>query len=282
MFVEQAEDGVTYAEKIAAEDRLLDPARPARGARARRCARCSPHVGARVALSDGTLLGVHRAALLRCRAAATRGAAPASGRRGVFEHDGRLLLGCTPGALELLRGAAARRPRDGRRVLPARSRAARPRVGASRSGGGAIPARRRGSGWGAPCSVASGITPAQTSQRVVLLVVSGGPVRILAEASSIGSASTAVAFSSFSLGGRTSPSGRARCVRRSPRSAASFSLGSSTRPRAAEQHHRAVVGRVVHRRAREHEAVDQRDGQARRRAGARAPAACGSRRAPWQ
>ena len=35
--------------------------------------------------------------------------------------DGRLLYGATPGTLELLRGAAARPPRDGRRGLPART-----------------------------------------------------------------------------------------------------------------------------------------------------------------
>ena len=40
---------------------------------------------------------------------------------------------------------------------------------------------------------------------------------------------------------------------------------------AAEQHHRAVVGGVVHRRAREHQTVDQRDGQAGARAGGERP-----------
>ena len=42
-------------------------------------------------LADGTLLGVHRAAL-----------AQAGAPDGVTVHDGRLLLGCRPGALELL------------------------------------------------------------------------------------------------------------------------------------------------------------------------------------
>ncbi len=92
-FVEQSEDGVTYAEKIAAEDRLLDPSRPAvelvRVVRA-----LHPHVGARVALADGTLIGVHRAALLEGK--------QESPGKGVFAHDGRLLLACAPGMLELL------------------------------------------------------------------------------------------------------------------------------------------------------------------------------------
>jgi methionyl-tRNA formyltransferase len=59
-YVEQAAEGVTYAEKITAADRDLDPARPAeeleRVVRALR-----PHIGARAALGDGTYLGVHAA-----------------------------------------------------------------------------------------------------------------------------------------------------------------------------------------------------------------------------
>jgi methionyl-tRNA formyltransferase len=91
-FVEQPQDGVTYAEKLIAADRLLDPARPA--VELERVVRAlHPHVGARVALADGTLLGVQRAALT--------GDAP-SDTPGPREHDGRLLLDCSPGALELL------------------------------------------------------------------------------------------------------------------------------------------------------------------------------------
>ena len=90
-FLEQAEQGVTYAEKIGPEDRLLDPARPA--AEAERVVRAlHPHIGARVALPDGSLLGVHRAALLH---------SPAIGA-GVTARDGRLLLDCSPGVLELI------------------------------------------------------------------------------------------------------------------------------------------------------------------------------------
>jgi len=90
---EQPEDGVTYAEKITAEDRLLDPSRPAveleRAVRA-----LTPHIGARAALPAGDLLGVSRASL----AADVRDAEP-----GVHVRGERLLLGCSPGALELLR-----------------------------------------------------------------------------------------------------------------------------------------------------------------------------------
>jgi methionyl-tRNA formyltransferase len=89
-FAEQDEDGVTYAEKITTEDRLLDPDRPA--VELERVVRAlHPHIGARVALADGTLLGVQRAALVQVGAPG-----------GVRAHDGRLLLGCQPGTLELL------------------------------------------------------------------------------------------------------------------------------------------------------------------------------------
>jgi methionyl-tRNA formyltransferase len=91
-FVEQSEQGVTYAEKIGSEDRLLDPGRPA--AELERVVRAlHPHIGARLSLADGTLLGVHRAAL----ATSDLERAP-----GVAMREGRLLLDCTPGVLELM------------------------------------------------------------------------------------------------------------------------------------------------------------------------------------
>jgi methionyl-tRNA formyltransferase len=91
--VAQPSEGVTYAEKLTAADRTLDPGRPA--AELERTVRAlHPHVGARLELADGTLLGVRRAAL------AAGGDAPAPGE--LAEHEGRLLLGCTPGALALL------------------------------------------------------------------------------------------------------------------------------------------------------------------------------------
>ncbi len=92
-FAEQDESGVTYAEKIGPQDRLLDPSRPA--AELERVVRAlQPHIGARVALSDATLLGVHRASL------PARGGEPEG--RGVIASDGRLLLACATGVLELL------------------------------------------------------------------------------------------------------------------------------------------------------------------------------------
>jgi len=106
-FAEQDEEGATYAEKIAAADRLLDPARTAR--ELERVVRAlHPHIGARVALADGTLLGVHRAALLSGEASGAGrpdGAPGAGGEQsppGVSADGGRLLLGCRPGTLELL------------------------------------------------------------------------------------------------------------------------------------------------------------------------------------
>ena len=106
-FLAQAEQGVTYAEKIGPEDRLLDPARPA--AELERLVRAlHPHIGARVALADGTLLGVRRAALADAPSTghpsvgAGAGAGNGEGGPGVAVRGGRLLLACTPGLLELL------------------------------------------------------------------------------------------------------------------------------------------------------------------------------------
>jgi methionyl-tRNA formyltransferase len=91
-FAEQDERLATYAEKITPAERLLDPARPA--VELERMVRAlHPHVGARVAMFDGTLLGVGHATLT--------GSSPPS-RLGVYASDGRLLLGCASGTLELL------------------------------------------------------------------------------------------------------------------------------------------------------------------------------------
>jgi methionyl-tRNA formyltransferase len=59
-FAEQPEEGVTYAEKITAEDRTLDPAAPAE-VNARIVRALHPHIGARLPLGDGSFLGVRRA-----------------------------------------------------------------------------------------------------------------------------------------------------------------------------------------------------------------------------
>ncbi|MFN8131297.1 MAG: methionyl-tRNA formyltransferase [Solirubrobacteraceae bacterium] len=90
-FVEQDDTAATYAEKIAAADRTVDPARPAE-AEARRVRALAPHIGARIDLGDGEMLGV-----LAARPAA---AGPPAG---VLEAGPEgLRYGCTPGALELL------------------------------------------------------------------------------------------------------------------------------------------------------------------------------------
>jgi methionyl-tRNA formyltransferase len=90
--VDQGEDGVTYAEKLGPEDRLLDPSRAA-AELARTVRALTPHIGAHIALPDGTLLGVHEARVL------PEGGPPA----GAVQLDGGVpVLGCARGALELL------------------------------------------------------------------------------------------------------------------------------------------------------------------------------------
>jgi methionyl-tRNA formyltransferase len=59
-WVEQDERGATYAEKITAEDRTLDPEAPAE-VNERIVRALHPHIGARLPLPDGSFLGVHRA-----------------------------------------------------------------------------------------------------------------------------------------------------------------------------------------------------------------------------
>lgn len=104
---EQSGQGVTYAEKIGPADRLLSPSRPA--VELERTVRAlHPHVGARVALADGTLLGVQGAAL----SAPTEVAA--GGYASLYTDGDRLLLRGAPGLLELL---VVQPP--GRRPMPA-------------------------------------------------------------------------------------------------------------------------------------------------------------------
>jgi methionyl-tRNA formyltransferase len=100
-FAEQDEAGVTYAEKVGPEDRLLDPAFTA--SELERLVRAlHPHVGARVALADGTLLGVHRARIVADGALA--GETPVAARPAgtMSAVDGRLLYGARDRPLELL------------------------------------------------------------------------------------------------------------------------------------------------------------------------------------
>jgi methionyl-tRNA formyltransferase len=92
-FRNQADDGVTYAEKIGPEDRRLDPELGA-AALERRVRALHPHVGAWLELPRGERLRVHRAV------AAAGGDGPRPGELAL--GDGRLLYGTASGALELL------------------------------------------------------------------------------------------------------------------------------------------------------------------------------------
>jgi methionyl-tRNA formyltransferase len=92
-FREQPDQGVTYAEKIEPEHRLLDPSLRA-GELERRVRALHPHVGAYIELDSGERLGVRRARL----AAGVDGVAPGA----LAVEDSRLLYGAAQGALELL------------------------------------------------------------------------------------------------------------------------------------------------------------------------------------
>jgi methionyl-tRNA formyltransferase len=58
----QPQDGITYAEKLTAEDRTLDLTRPAEE-NVRIVRALHPHIGARIALPDGGFLGVQEASI---------------------------------------------------------------------------------------------------------------------------------------------------------------------------------------------------------------------------
>jgi methionyl-tRNA formyltransferase len=85
-FAEQDETGVTYAEKIAAEDRILDPTARASDLE-RRVRALTPHVGAAVLTGDGERLGV--------LAATARTAIAGDPPSGELSYAGQeVLLGC--------------------------------------------------------------------------------------------------------------------------------------------------------------------------------------------
>lgn len=100
----QPEEGVTYAEKIDPAERRLDPARPA--SELERIVRAlTPAIGAYMELEAGERLGVDAARV--ADASLVPGA--------VVADDGRLLVGCAEGSLELLRV----RPSGGRSMTAA-------------------------------------------------------------------------------------------------------------------------------------------------------------------
>ncbi|HZV75616.1 MAG TPA: methionyl-tRNA formyltransferase [Conexibacter sp.] len=104
-FDEQDESAVTHAEKITAEDRLLDPVSRSAVELERVVRALNPHVGARLALPDGAYLGVWGAQL-------TTDAALAPGTLG--NEEGRLALSTVAGTLELTQVQP-----PGRRPMPA-------------------------------------------------------------------------------------------------------------------------------------------------------------------
>ncbi len=87
VYGDQDDSAATYAEKIAAADRVLDPARGAAELE-RRVRALHPHIGARLASG----LGV----------SAARVGGPALDRGATEARDGRLFLGTAEGTLELL------------------------------------------------------------------------------------------------------------------------------------------------------------------------------------
>jgi len=91
-FREQPEQGATYAAKIVAADRRLDPSLGA-AALEHKVRALNPHIGTWAELPGERRLGVRRAA-------AREGGGAAPGRLAAL--DGRLLLGTSDGTLELL------------------------------------------------------------------------------------------------------------------------------------------------------------------------------------
>jgi methionyl-tRNA formyltransferase len=85
-FIEQDERAATYADKITAEDRLLDPSAPAQE-NERRVRALTPHIGAAVLMPGEERLGV-----LAATARAARDGDPPSGELSCTTDE--LLLGC--------------------------------------------------------------------------------------------------------------------------------------------------------------------------------------------
>jgi methionyl-tRNA formyltransferase len=110
-FHEQAEAGVTYAEKITAQDRLLGAGETA-PALARRVRALTPHIGAAATLGDGERLGVWAA-----HARAAQPGDPAEGELGLAGE--RPVLGCAGDTALVLDEVqpAGRRPMDGAAYL---------------------------------------------------------------------------------------------------------------------------------------------------------------------
>jgi methionyl-tRNA formyltransferase len=104
---EQDDELATYAEKISATDRLLDPTESA-AVLERKVRALAPHIGARLELSDGTALGVLEAAVVE--GGPPQGSLSLSGQRPV--------LGTAAASLELVTvHPPGRRPMSGEAYL---------------------------------------------------------------------------------------------------------------------------------------------------------------------
>jgi methionyl-tRNA formyltransferase len=109
----QAQDGVTYAEKITPEDRRLDPFRPAAELR-NRVRALTPHIGAYIEAAGTGRLGISDAAAIE-NPGLPAGELSLTGPRPV--------LGCAEGALELLAvQPPGKRPMSGEAYLRGRRR----------------------------------------------------------------------------------------------------------------------------------------------------------------
>jgi methionyl-tRNA formyltransferase len=95
--VEQSGEGATYATKIEPQERRLDPSRPA--VELERVVRAlTPHIGAYLALEGGERLGISAAESAETELARSELELAPGELRAL---DGRLLIGCSKGALEL-------------------------------------------------------------------------------------------------------------------------------------------------------------------------------------
>ena len=112
-FRDQPEDGITYAEKIESRDRLVDHGNPV-AVEERRVRALSPHIGARLELPDDSMLGVRAARVHHGPEGSAGTASPAFQPGRLRTEEGRLLLDCGDGTLELLEVQPA-----GGRTMPA-------------------------------------------------------------------------------------------------------------------------------------------------------------------
>ena len=94
-FTEQNDRHATYAEKIAPQERRLDPARPAEEL-ALRVRALTPHVGAYLELDDGVRLGVRAA-----EPVSAYGAGDADNAGRIVREGDRLFVVCGEGLLQL-------------------------------------------------------------------------------------------------------------------------------------------------------------------------------------